>query len=313
MREPRFARITTKASSSHYLYRRHIIRYIILFVTVLVPIQAESQTSLHRLFLKVVDQTGRPVDGLTASDFVVTEAGMARTVTCVKLADDPMRIVLLIDTSHNVQPAIDNIRSAVQAFVDGIPPQHEIALVTIGNTPVIRQAPTTDHAKLKDLAKKLTTNGSTILLSGLLEMYDRFLRDATDRWPLMMIVTSDGEEGSAGVDTAKFTAAAQDMQLKDVIVHAIVLSVMGQGLEVQISHALTQATAGHYDSISAASALPAKMEELAKIIAAGYDRTRTQYVLEYASDTKDPKADVGINIPSKQNASVTISRQGRIR
>ena len=123
---------------------------------------------------------------------------MARTVSRVKLADDPMRIVLLVDTSHNVQPAIDHIRSAVQTFVDGIPPQHEIALVTIGNTPVIRQAPTTDHAKLKDLAKKLTTSGSTILLSGLLEMYDRFLRNAPDRWPLMVIITSDGEEGSAG-------------------------------------------------------------------------------------------------------------------
>ena len=97
----------------------------------------------------------------------------------------------------------------------------------------------------------LTTSGSTILLSGLLEMYDRFLRNAIDRWPLMVIVTSDGEEGSAAVDTAKFTAAAQDMQMKDVIVHAVVLSVMGQGLEVQISNALTQATAGHYDSISA--------------------------------------------------------------
>jgi Mg-chelatase subunit ChlD len=278
-----------------------------------VPVQAEAQPASHRLFLQVVDQTGKAVEGLTAADFAITEAGSPRTVTRVKVAADPMRIVLLVDTSHNVQPSIDAIRTAVQTFVDGIPPQHEIALITIGNTPVVRQAPTTDHVKLKDLAKKLTTSGSTILLSGLLEMYDRFLRNATDRWPLMVIVTSDGEEGSSGGDTAKFTAAAQDMQMKDVIVHAVVLSVMGQGLEVQISRALTQATAGHYDSISAASALPAKMDELAKIIVSSYDRTRTQYVLEYASDTKDPKADIRVDIPSKQNLTVTVSRQGRIR
>jgi Mg-chelatase subunit ChlD len=292
---------------------RHVVHSFILFVALLVPVRAEGQSSSHRLFLQVVDQTGMPVEGLTAADFAITETGTARTITRVKVAADPMRIVLLVDTSHNVQPSIGEIRSAVQTFVDGIAPQHEIALITIGNTPVVRQAPTTDHAKLKDLAKKLTTGGSTILFSGLLEMYDRFLRNATDRWPLMVIVTSDGEEGSSGVDTAKFTAAAQDMQPKDVIVHAVVLSVMGQGLEVQISRALTQVTAGHYDSISAASALPAKMDELAKIISAAYDRTRAQYVLEYATDTKDANAELHVSVPSKQGVAVTVSRQGRIR
>ena len=103
---------------------------------------------------------------------------------------------------------------------------------------------------------------STLLITAVMEMYGRFLKDAGGRWPMFIIITSDGPEGSGQVDPAKFTAMMQDMQMKDVVVHAIVMSTMGRGMEVQVTRALTQATDGHYDSISVASALSQKLTTL---------------------------------------------------
>jgi hypothetical protein len=145
-----------------------------------------------------------------------------------------------------------------------------------------------------------------------MEMYGRFLKDAGDRWPMFVIVTSDGPEVSANVDPKKFNAMLQDMQVRDVVVHAIVMSTMGRGVEVAITQAMTQVTDGHYDSISASSALPQKLTALAAAITTEFDRTDDEYVLEYANPSADPAANLGVAI-KRPDASVTLSRGVRIR
>jgi hypothetical protein len=105
-------------------------------------------------------------------------------------------------------------------------------------------------------------------------MYERFIRHADDRWSMFIIVTGDGVESSQGVDAARFTEIAYDMQRKDVVVHAIVLSVMGTGRGVLVSRALVEATGGHFDEITAANALPDKLAALARAITEEYDTAR---------------------------------------
>ena len=241
----------------------------------------------------------------------MTEGGTKRDIVRLAPANDPMRLVLLVDNAEAMHSSLEDLRKGVQSFIDGIGPQHEIALVTIGDKPFIRQAPTTDHAKLKDLAQKMTTSGSTMLIAAVMDMYGRFLKDAGGRWPMFVIMTSDGPEDSGRFDPAKFTAMVQEMQLKDVVVHAIVMSTMGRGVEVQVTQALAQATDGHYDSISASSALPQKMAALAAAITAEFDRTDDEYVLEYASPVTDPNAELDVRV--NRDAHVTIARGVRIR
>jgi hypothetical protein len=259
-----------------------------------------------------VDSAGQPIAGLTSADFAVSEGGTQREITRLAPATDPMRILLLVDNSEAMHTSVEDLRKSVQAFIDGIGPQHEIGLITIGNTPLVRQAPSTDHAKLKDLAQKITTSGNTILIAAVMEMYGRFLKDAGGRWPMFVIITSDGAEDSPNVDPKKFTAILQEMQLKDVVVHAIVMSTMGRGVEVAVTQAMTQATDGHYDSISASSALTQKLTALAAAITAEFDRTDDEYVLEYASPSANPKAELSVAI-KRPGANVTLSRGLRIR
>jgi Mg-chelatase subunit ChlD len=286
------------------------MKTVVLALALIAPPCVEAQTS-HRLFLSVVDSAARPVPGLTAADFSVIEAGTRREISRLAPANDPMRLVLLVDNSESMKSSIEDVRKGVQAFVDVIPAQHEIGLITIGNTPVIRQTPTTDHAKVKDLAQKMTSTGSTMLITAVMEMYGRFLKDAGGRWPMFIIITSDGPEGSGLVDSGKFTAVVQDMQLKDVVVHAVVMSTMGRGIEVQVTRALTQATDGHYDSISVASALPQKLTTLAGAIVEEFDRTDDEYVLDYTSPSTDPNPN--LNVTVNRDARVTMSRGVRIR
>ena len=155
---------------------------------------AQSQTQTGRLYLEALDERGA-VEGLTPRDVAVFDGGTKREITRLVRAADPMRILLLVDNGRSAQPFIQEIRGGIVAFADAIPAEHELGLVTIGNTPVVRQEPSTDRTALKHIAKTLTTGGTTVLVNAVYEMYDRFLRNAGDRWPVLAIVTSDGSEG----------------------------------------------------------------------------------------------------------------------
>ena len=270
-----------------------------------------GQTPTARLYLEAFDEHG-PVE-LTTNDLAIFDGGTKREITRLVRADDPMRILLLIDTGRSSQPFIQEIRSGIVAFADAIPAEHELALVTIGTTPVVRQEPSTDRTRLKQIAKTLTSGGTTVLVNAVYEMYDRFLRNAGDRWPVLVIVTSDGSEGSGQFHPEKFTAFGRDMQAKDVVAHAIVLvSAKGDALQVQIARALTEATGGSYDSTATGGALTVKLAAVAQDVVADYDRVSAQYLLEYATASGQPGPDLKVSL-LRDGVKMRMSRAGRIR
>jgi von Willebrand factor type A domain len=159
----------------------------------------------RRVFVHVVDQRGDPVSGLTASDFQLTEGGVARPVVHAGPAADPMRIALFLDTSDAAAPALMHLRAAAAAFLDALPPEDEVLLVTTGRQARVRVPPTTDRRKLKEATGGLFSDGAgTVLMDGLLEVDDRFFKKADDRWPVFVIFTSDGAESSAGAHEKAF-------------------------------------------------------------------------------------------------------------
>ncbi|HEY1911376.1 MAG TPA: VWA domain-containing protein, partial [Vicinamibacterales bacterium] len=90
-------------------------------------------------------------------------------------ASMPMRIALMVDTSAATSGSITLIREGVVAFLDALPPEHEVLLVSTGRRTQVRVPPTTDRKKLKDSARGLSNdNGPTPLIDGLLEIDGRF-------------------------------------------------------------------------------------------------------------------------------------------
>ncbi|MEO5742771.1 MAG: hypothetical protein ABIS29_19460 [Vicinamibacterales bacterium] len=270
-----------------------------------------GQPSSVRLYVEAFDQQG-PVD-LSQDDLVIFDHGAQHKITRFVRADYPMRILVLVDNGRSAQPFIQEIRSGIVAFADAIPAAHELALVTIGNTPVVRQEPSTDRAKLKQVASTLTTGGTTVLINAIYEMYDRFLRNAGDRWPVLVVVTSDGTEGSGQFLPEKFAAVGRDMQAKDVVTHGIVLiSAKGDALQVQIARALTEGSGGTYNTTATGGDFTRRFAAIAQNIVADYDRTSTQYLVEYATASGQPSPDLKVSL-RRDGVKMRMSRAGRIR
>ena len=91
------------------------------------------ETALVSSELLVLDKNNRPVSGLKASDFVITEEGVPQQVGHFLLGDNrslPRSIVLIIDYSGSQFPYIKNSVDAASVLVDKLGPRDRMAIVT---------------------------------------------------------------------------------------------------------------------------------------------------------------------------------------
>ncbi len=255
---------------------------------------ARAQTT-RQLWVGVFDAANQPVTDLTPEDFTLTEDNAARKITRASLADDPMRIVLLVDNGDETQLITTQLREGLHAFVDGLQPEHEVVLITTGRQLRVREKETTDHEKLhKDIDQIFPDKGSaTVLLDSLRESWGRFLRKASDRWPVFVIVTTDGAEGSNATRQEEWDTFVKELVASGASVHAAVLqhrgsSVTGTISTAQVSLNLVQNTGGKYDALAAVTGLPAEMKAIAARLAADYDYIKSRYVVQYRVAGKEP-------------------------
>jgi len=89
-------------------------------------------TSLVVCDVLVMDKQGKPVQGLTQSDFIVTEDNKQQEIGIFSLGDDaaiPRSIVLIIDYSGSLSPYIQMSVEAAKELVDKLGPRDTMAIV----------------------------------------------------------------------------------------------------------------------------------------------------------------------------------------
>jgi hypothetical protein len=286
--------------------------FLVLVLAAALPLAAAGKLQTRHVFVHVVDQHGAPVADLTAADFQLTEGGVARVVTRAGPATDPMRIALFLDTSDAAAPALSHMRAGAIAFLDALPPEDDVLLVTTGRQARVRVPPTTDRAKLKKEAGGLFGDGAgTVLMDGLMEVDDRFFRKADDRWPVFVIFTSDGTESSAGAREKEFNKWNLAIGTRGVTVHAFVFKTgKGGGMPDVVANNLTRSTGGRYDMMNTTNALPDKMKALAEQLALDHRRMAAWYELDFQTDATDVKPiDVGV---ARSGVRLEISERRRV-
>jgi len=255
-----------------------------------------GKTHVRHIFVSVTDAKGAPVDGLTAADFKVSEAGQSRDVAKAGPATDPMRIALMLDTSDAAGPALNHMRTGAVALLDALPPEDEVILITTGRQMRVRVPPSTDRKKLKDTAAGLFTDGAgTVLMDGLLEIDERFYKKADDRWPVFVIFTSDGTEASTGSREKEFLKWAPLLGPRGITVHAFVLKTpKGSGMPEVVAENLTGNTGGRYDVMNTSTSLAEKMKALGEQLALDHRNLRNWYEVDIQTDSDVAPIDVAV-------------------
>lgn len=163
-----------------------------------------------------VMRNGRPVTGLTADDFELTDSGVRQAVQAVSLADQPLSIVLALDVSASVQgePLEDLKRAALKA-ADALRPDDESALLTFSQRVALRAGWAKERAVLSDAVSTLTGSGLTALYDAVFA--SMALRErAAGR--AVLIVFSDGYDTASWLEGP---AVIQAARRSDMVVYAV--------------------------------------------------------------------------------------------
>src|SRR5262245_6723899 len=74
-------------------------------------------TEMVQLDVKVTDQNGRPVPGLTKNDFVVYEDKVSQSIESVSSEEAPVSMGLAIDTSGSMQAKLYTVSEAARGLI----------------------------------------------------------------------------------------------------------------------------------------------------------------------------------------------------
>ncbi len=238
------------------------------------------------LFVSIVDSNGEPVTDLEADDLQVRWDDVVCETLALEPINWPVRVTVFVDNGEGSQNALQHMREGLKLFVDAIPAEVEVALLTIGSQPRWITRHTADRAELERGIDLMTPDAGAAsrFMDALIEEAGR-LNDDEERqyFPVIVMVATDGPEGSTGLPR-RLDEMLQRMIENSATVHTRLLSTgdQFQGLQVQVGVRVSDLTDGTYEAVAASTAFVTLLPELAQDIARKHTRVSHQYRLTYA-------------------------------
>ncbi len=164
-----------------------------------------------------VTNRGQPVPGLSASDFELKDEGRVQPVELIGLDTLPLTAVLAFDTSGSVAgEKLAGLRAAGEAFLDGLRPKDEVALLPFNEELGWVAGPTHDRATVRAALGRLGAHGATAVLDAL---FAALTLPPTPTRALVVLFT-DGEDNLSWLDERQVRAAAER---SNALVHVVTI------------------------------------------------------------------------------------------
>ena len=284
---------------------------IVLMMAILAATPAAAQSNVRRVFAAVETSSGRPVVDVTAADFHLTENGVERPVVRAALATTPMRIVLMVDASGPAARLIPDFRAALNAFADTLPPEHEVVFVSVSDQMRLRMPPTTDRARLRATISNFSADGGgTVLVDSILEADRRFLRNAADRWPVFVVLTTATTVTQGSPPLYEFDAFLHSFSVRAGTAHAIVVrGTQGGGLNTEVARVMAQSSHGLFDQLAITNSLPDRMKLIAARIASDHRAMAQRYELDYSSGSVTDDISLEVSVDRRDAIVIVSSRR----
>jgi VWFA-related protein len=174
-----------------------------------------------KVTVTVMDDRNRYVQGLPRSAFRVFEDGKVQTISHFFDEDAPLELVVAVDMSESMRPAMSNLKKAVSDFLGAVPARHGVTLLGFNDDVFTLAQRAADPAARAKAVDRLTPWGTTALYDVILKGAD-LLDSQTGRKAL--VVFTDGEDAGSN---ATITDVEERLQTSDLTLYMI---GQGQGL-----------------------------------------------------------------------------------
>ncbi|MBZ0114033.1 MAG: VWA domain-containing protein [Thermoanaerobaculia bacterium] len=227
------------------------------------------------LFTSVLDGGGRPVEGLTRSDFTVREDGVGQTLKRFEWLDDlPIQAGILIDNSASMRANLAEVKGqALQFLNQTITPRDRAAIITFNRFPRLTVPLTSDLGELGGGLAGLSAEGGTSLYDSVVFSLYYFTGIKGKR---ALLILSDGKDESSEFS---FEETLQFARRAGVTVYSVGLRI-APGTARSRLEAIASDTGGQAFFIQRVAELEAVYEAIEREL-------RSQYLLVYQSTNTD--------------------------
>ena len=169
----------------------------------------------------LVTRGGRPVAGLTSTDFELRDDGVIQEISAVAVEDVPVTLTLVLDVSESVEgEPLDHLRAAVSAAADALSRYDRLSLFTFSHQVGMAAPPTRNLDQVRSAARGVAAGGATSLYDA--TMAALAMRERVEG-RAVMLVFSDGADTASWLDPRRVLAAAQR---SDVVVYVVALRTL---------------------------------------------------------------------------------------
>jgi VWFA-related protein len=155
----------------------------------------------------LVTERGRPVLGLRAADFSVTDNGVPQQVDYVSSDELPLNVVMTFDTSGSMAGArFADLRAAGHGLVDQLRREDRAALLRFAAALSLGADLTTDRGVVRAAIDRAPPGGQTALADA---AFAGLVLGASDTGRSLMVVFSDGLDTSSWLEPSRVLEAAR--------------------------------------------------------------------------------------------------------
>lgn len=222
-----------------------------------------------------VMQGVKPVGGLTADNFIVSDNGVNQRLESVTLDRVPLSLMMVFDTSASLAgERMAGLIAAGNDLVKSLRPDDTAALMLFSEPIRLAVPMATDRAQLLKQLSAIRANGATTLNDALFLALQLRTADPGASRPVALVF-SDGQDTSSWLTSAQVIEAARR---SGTVIHVVELSNMLRGTPFAIE--LADAGGGRVWSATSARGL---RELFGKVL----EELRARYLLTYSPSGVD--------------------------
>lgn len=173
-------------------------------------------TAVEAVYVDVfVTRNDRPVPGLKATDFELRDNGVRQGLELLSAESRPILAVMVFDTSSSMLgQRLEALRAAGEAFLAGLRPADQAALVGFSEEIAWLAQPTADKAVVRKALGDLRASGKTAVFDAL---YAGITMSDVELRPLVVLFT-DGEDNVSWLGGAQLRTVAER---SNALVHVV--------------------------------------------------------------------------------------------
>ena len=249
---------------------------------------ADSQTGASRIALaSVTDPRNRPLVDVSADDFVIQEAGVAREVLSVRPADYP--IVVLVDTGNLATADFQLMQKAAAHFIERIG-QRPIALGIFGGPPkmltTFEDERQTVMARLNAIA--VDASAGSLVMQGA-SVAAKMIRETGALFSCIVVLSATQADASQDTPDEMIASVIDSNATLHVIANRPGQTTASGQRSNPALRALAEQSRGEFTVIYSAASYQAALDRLA-------DRLTSEMMIEYLVPVGSKPNDVKVGV-----------------